>query len=153
MRVYRGYRDSELLGYAFIDVHQVRTLPEAFLVVLSPEGRVRSLRVVAFHEPLEYMPGGRWYEQFEGKTVTINKKTYPICTNMILGVNGASLGVGLGLTASAGSTLVTVGLKVMPRPPGGSRRTSRPPPTTSFPSIFLMKGFHSAYRSKSVRGL
>lgn len=65
VRVYRGYRDSELLGYAFIDVHNVRTLPEAFMVVLSPEGAVRTLRVLAFHEPLEYMPTERWYDQFE----------------------------------------------------------------------------------------
>lgn len=64
VRVYRGFRGSELLGYAFIDVHNVRTLPEAFLVVLSPEGSVRALRVLAFHEPLEYMPTERWYEQF-----------------------------------------------------------------------------------------
>ncbi len=68
IKVYRGYQGDTLLGYAFIDVHEVRTLPEAFLVVLSPEGVVRSLRVLAFHEPLEYMPGGRWYEQFEGKS-------------------------------------------------------------------------------------
>ena len=36
--VYRGYKGDALLGYAFIDVHKVRTQPEAFLVVLSPEG-------------------------------------------------------------------------------------------------------------------
>jgi len=65
VRIYRGYRGAELLGYAFIDVHNVRTLPEAFLVVLNPEGAVRSLRVLAFHEPLEYMPTDRWYDQFE----------------------------------------------------------------------------------------
>jgi hypothetical protein len=65
VRVYRGYRGDALLGYAFIDVHTVRTLPEAFLVVLSPEGEVRMLRVLAFHEPLEYMPSARWYRQFE----------------------------------------------------------------------------------------
>jgi hypothetical protein len=65
VRVYRGYRGDALLGYAFIDVHTVRTLPEAFLVVLSPEGAVRTLRVLAFHEPLEYMPSARWYRQFE----------------------------------------------------------------------------------------
>lgn len=69
VRVYRGFHDGELLGYAFIDVHNVRTLPEAFLVVLTPEGQVRSLRMLAFHEPLEYMPGERWYQQFEGKTL------------------------------------------------------------------------------------
>jgi len=69
VRIYRGFHGDELLGYAFIDVHNVRTLPEAFLVVLTPEGRVRSLRMLAFHEPLEYMPGERWYEQFDGKTL------------------------------------------------------------------------------------
>ena len=67
VKIYRGYRDDELLGYAFIDVHNVRTLPEAFLVVLSPEGQVEMLRMLAFHEPLEYMPPGRWYRQFEHK--------------------------------------------------------------------------------------
>jgi len=69
VRIHRGYRDGELLGYAFIDVHTVRTLPEAFLVVLSPEGSVRTVRVLAFHEPLEYMPSARWYQQFEQKTI------------------------------------------------------------------------------------
>lgn len=69
VRLYTGYRGSERLGYAFIDVHTVRTLPEAFLVVLSLDGAVRSLRLLAFHEPLEYMPSARWYQQFESKTL------------------------------------------------------------------------------------
>ena len=64
VRIYRGYRGDELLGYAFIDIHNVRTHPEAFMVVISPEGKVELLRVLAFHEPLEYMPTQRWYEQF-----------------------------------------------------------------------------------------
>jgi Na+-translocating ferredoxin:NAD+ oxidoreductase RnfG subunit len=70
VRIYRGFKDDRLLGYAFIDVHNVRTLPEAFLVVLSPEGTVQRLRVLAFHEPLEYMPSARWYDQFEEKTLS-----------------------------------------------------------------------------------
>ena len=69
VRIHRGYRGTELLGYAVIDVHTVRTLPEAFLVVLSPEGAVRMVRVLAFHEPLEYMPSARWYQQFEQKNL------------------------------------------------------------------------------------
>jgi Na+-translocating ferredoxin:NAD+ oxidoreductase RnfG subunit len=51
-------------------VHTVRTLPEAFLVVLSPQGTVRTLRVLAFHEPLEYKPSDRWYSQFEEKSLS-----------------------------------------------------------------------------------
>lgn len=69
VKIYRGFRGDELLGYAFIDVHNVRTRPEAFLVVLSPQGEVASLRVLAFHEPLEYMPTERWYTQFESKSL------------------------------------------------------------------------------------
>jgi hypothetical protein len=70
VRIYRGFQGDRLLGYAFIDVHNVRTLPEAFLVVLTPEGSVQGLRVLAFHEPLEYMPNSRWYEQFEQKSLS-----------------------------------------------------------------------------------
>ena len=69
VRIYTGYRGEKVLGYALIDVHNVRTLPEAFLVVLTPSGSVRSLRVLAFHEPLEYLPTDRWYEQFGDKSL------------------------------------------------------------------------------------
>ena len=39
------------------------------MVVLDPAGRVRSLRVLAFHEPLEFLPSDRWYRQFGDKTL------------------------------------------------------------------------------------
>ena len=68
VKIYTGVRDGAVLGYAVIDVHTVRTLPEAFMVVLTPEGAVRTLRMLAFHEPLDYLPTGRWYKQFESKT-------------------------------------------------------------------------------------
>jgi Na+-translocating ferredoxin:NAD+ oxidoreductase RnfG subunit len=68
VKVYTGMKGDEILGYAFIDTHTVRTMPEAFMVVLSPDGVVRSLRVLAFYEPREYQPNNRWYAQFEQKT-------------------------------------------------------------------------------------
>jgi len=69
VKLYSGWKGDELLGHAYIDVHTVRTQPEAFLVVLDRTGRVRSLRVLAFHEPLDYLPADRWYTQFEGKSL------------------------------------------------------------------------------------
>lgn len=69
VKLYWGVKSGEVQGYAFIDVHTVRTLPEAFLVVLDRSGEVRSLRVLAFYEPLEYQPADRWYGQFERKTL------------------------------------------------------------------------------------
>lgn len=69
IKLYTGYRGDEVMGYAVIDIHRVRTLPEAFMVVLDPKGTVRSLRVLAFHEPLEYLPSDRWYRQFGAKSL------------------------------------------------------------------------------------
>ena len=62
--------EDRVLGFAHIDVHVVRTKPEAFMIVLTPEGKVRSVRILAFHEPLDYLPTDRWYAQFAGKTIT-----------------------------------------------------------------------------------
>jgi transcriptional regulator of nitric oxide reductase len=68
-KFYVAWKGDAVIGYAFIDVHTVRTLPEAFMVVLDPDGTTRSVRVLAFHEPLDYLPTDRWYEQFERKSL------------------------------------------------------------------------------------
>ncbi|MFI5317700.1 MAG: FMN-binding protein [Myxococcota bacterium] len=65
--VQTAQRGAKLLGYAVLDVRTVRTMPEALLVVLTPDGAVRSVRVLAFHEPTEYQPSERWLEQLDGK--------------------------------------------------------------------------------------
>jgi electron transport complex protein RnfG len=69
VKIYTGMRQGRVLGHALIDIHNVRTLPEAFMVVLSATGRVQSLRVLAFHEPLEYKPTNRWYSQFDNRSI------------------------------------------------------------------------------------
>lgn len=66
--IHTAWRNGERIGYAHIDVHTVRTQPEAFLIVLEPGGRVRSVRILAFHEPLDYLPTDSWYGQLVGKT-------------------------------------------------------------------------------------
>jgi hypothetical protein len=67
--VYTGVKDDEIVGYAFIEIHTVRTLPEAFLIVLSPEGEIESLRVLAFYEPEEYLPTEGWLAQFDHRVL------------------------------------------------------------------------------------
>jgi len=85
--IYLGRRQNRALGYAFIDVHIVRTLPEASMIVLSPEGSVVSTVVLAFHEPLEYLPASRWLKQFEGKTLPRDLAV----GREIAGITGATL--------------------------------------------------------------
>jgi Na+-translocating ferredoxin:NAD+ oxidoreductase RnfG subunit len=68
--LHTAWRDDRVVGYAFVDVHPVRTLPEALLVVISPEGRVVQTRMLAFHEPHDYLPPARWLKQFEQRELT-----------------------------------------------------------------------------------
>jgi hypothetical protein len=63
--MYVGQRAGQLLGYAVIETSIVRTLPETFLIVISPTGVVEKLFILAFYEPEEYMPSERWLKQFE----------------------------------------------------------------------------------------
>lgn len=61
-----GWKGTEVLGYAVIDSHVVRTMPETFMVVIDPTGTLRRVDVLAFNEPPEYLPTARWIEQFPG---------------------------------------------------------------------------------------
>lgn len=63
--LYTAIKGDAAVGYALIDVHTVRSYPEAFLIVITPTGGVRSLRMLAFYEPQEYLPPARWLAQFE----------------------------------------------------------------------------------------
>lgn len=69
VKLYTGWKGGAVQGYALIDVHTVRTHQEALLVVLTPDGRVRSLRVLAFYEPEEYLAPQRWLDRLEGRAL------------------------------------------------------------------------------------
>lgn len=64
---YEARRDDRTTGYGVIATHVVRTLPEAFLVVLGPDDAVERILMLAFYEPPEYRPPDRWLEQFDGR--------------------------------------------------------------------------------------
>jgi hypothetical protein len=89
LTVYVGEHDGAVQGYALLDTHNVRTLPETFLIVLSPQGVVTATHLLAFYEPLEYSPPARWLGQFDGATLD------------------PDLRVGRGIAAITGSTLTS----------------------------------------------
>ena len=90
LTVHVGWKEGSVVGYALIDVHKVRTLPQGLMVVLTPDGRVGSVRVLAFYEPQEYLPTDRFRAQYEGKGLD------------------ADLQLGRSVQAVAGSTLSSV---------------------------------------------
>lgn len=85
--VYTAHRGDEVLGYAIVDTHVVRTLPETFLVVLDPHGAVAATHILAFHEPLEYMPSDRWLALLENRSLTDDLRL----GRDIAGVTGSTL--------------------------------------------------------------
>lgn len=60
---YVGKDQDKILGYAAIETGTVRTKPETLMIVLTPDGELRNVTTLAFHEPPEYQPPERWYEQ------------------------------------------------------------------------------------------
>lgn len=60
---YVGKKQDSVVGYAAIESHNVRTKPETLLVVLDPNGNLRQVVTLAFHEPPEYQPPERWFNQ------------------------------------------------------------------------------------------
>ncbi len=66
---YVGKQDGKTIGYAAIETHTVRTKPETLLIVLTPQGELRDIHVLAFHEPPEYQPPGKWFAQLYNKAL------------------------------------------------------------------------------------
>jgi len=56
-------KQDTVVGYAAIEAHNVRTKPETLLIVLDPDGNLRQIVTLAFHEPPEYQPPERWFAQ------------------------------------------------------------------------------------------
>lgn len=60
--------ETGIVGYAYLDKHLVRTLPQTVMVAVDKDGALVGIRVLAFREPAEYMAREGWLEQFRGKT-------------------------------------------------------------------------------------
>lgn len=85
--LYVGDKGGQPTGFALIDSHVVRTLPETFMVVFDADGRVRAVHILAFHEPLEYLPGRSWLRQFAGRTLSTGLRM----RGDIAGIAGATM--------------------------------------------------------------
>jgi Na+-translocating ferredoxin:NAD+ oxidoreductase RnfG subunit len=60
---YQGKNRDQIVGYAALESHTVRTQAETILIVLSPDGELIRVEMLAFHEPPEYQPPAHWFEK------------------------------------------------------------------------------------------
>lgn len=59
---YVGKKQGNVIGYAAIDSHPVRSQNETLLIVLDAAGQLSNIHTLAFHEPPEYQAPRRWFE-------------------------------------------------------------------------------------------
>jgi hypothetical protein len=67
---YVATRGDTLLGRAYLDTHVVRSLYETLIIVVGADGRTRSVDVLAFHEPEDYLPQSRWLRSLSGRELS-----------------------------------------------------------------------------------
>jgi len=60
---------SSAAGTAYFESHRVRTMNEAFMVVVNPDATVRFIEILSFAEPDEYLAPKKWLSQFERKAL------------------------------------------------------------------------------------
>ena len=87
LTIYEGYSGQRLVGYALLDTHLVRTLPETMLVVIDASGTVAATYLMAFHEPLEYRPNDRWLRLLDDRRLSDDLRV----GRAIVGITGATL--------------------------------------------------------------
>ncbi len=61
---------GQIVAYGYVDVHTVRTHSEVVLYTIKPNGSIDVIEVLAFNEPLEYMPEEEWLRLFAGKSLS-----------------------------------------------------------------------------------
>ncbi|MBD3867037.1 MAG: FMN-binding protein [Acidobacteria bacterium] len=66
---YTAWTEGRLLGTAYLDTHLVRTLPQTVLVFVEPSGELRTIEILSFGEPEEYLPRDNWLRQFDGRNL------------------------------------------------------------------------------------
>lgn len=86
---YVGKLGEKVLGYAFFETAIVRTKPATFMVVMRPDGSVDYVEILAFYEPLDYLPTDNWLDLFKEKI--LNERLWPKRT--IHHITGATLTV------------------------------------------------------------
>lgn len=118
-RVYGAYvatRGDSLLGVAFFETRNVRTMPGVFMTVIAPDGTLARVDVLAFHEPDDYLPPARWLAQFEGRAG--NDGLRP--GRGLHGITGATL-TARSVSESARLALAIYALVLAPALGGGAR--------------------------------
>ncbi len=71
-RTFKASKAGNTLGYGVLINRKVRSKNAVVLYIISKDSILKSIEIIAFNEPHEYIPSKKWISQFEN--VTTDKK-------------------------------------------------------------------------------
>lgn len=99
-RTFKVKKDKQIIAYAILISRVVRTKDAAILYMISPEGVIEGVEVIAFNEPPEFTPSRNYIDQFKGKstkdTLRVGKDI-PTVTGATMGARNVTDGARLAL--------------------------------------------------------
>ena len=93
-------KEGKIIAYAILISRVVRTKDAAILYMISPDGVIENVEVIAFNEPPEFTPSKQYVSQFKGKTSqdTLRVgKDIPTVTGATMGARNVTDGARLAL--------------------------------------------------------
>ncbi|MCK9374199.1 MAG: FMN-binding protein [Sulfuricurvum sp.] len=67
-RLYIAKNDTKTVGFGVLLNKKVRTKTAISLYLIGTDGKIKSIEIVAFNEPIEYLPTKTWLEGFDAKS-------------------------------------------------------------------------------------
>jgi Na+-translocating ferredoxin:NAD+ oxidoreductase RnfG subunit len=67
-RIYLAKNGEKTVGYGVLMNQKVRTKSAIALYLITLDNKIKSIEVVAFNEPLEYLPSATWLNVFDNKS-------------------------------------------------------------------------------------
>jgi electron transport complex protein RnfG len=99
-RTFTVSKEGKPVAYAILVSRVVRTKDAAVLYMISPEGVIDAVEIIAFNEPPEYTPSKQYVDQFKGKssedTLRVGKDI-PTVTGATMGARNVTDGARLAL--------------------------------------------------------
>ena len=71
-KTFKAVKAKEIVGYGIIVNRKVRSKNAVVLYMISKDGVLKGMEIIAFNEPMEYIPSKTWQEQF--KEIPTTKK-------------------------------------------------------------------------------
>ncbi|MCX6061967.1 MAG: FMN-binding protein [Campylobacterales bacterium] len=67
-RLYVAKNEAKVLGYGVLMNKKVRTKTAVALYLIGTDSKIKSIEIVAFNEPMEYLPTKTWLDGFDNKS-------------------------------------------------------------------------------------